>query len=65
MIGILGGQVGIIGKLGSDDNGQAYREAFITEGINTNFLYTDPIQPSGVAHIMVETSSGNNIIIGI
>ena len=60
----LGGKVGIIGKLGNDDNGNAYREAFGKEGINTTFLYTDPNEPSGVAHIMVETSSGNNIIIG-
>jgi len=59
----LGGKVGIIGKLGNDDNGNAYREAFGKEGINTTFLYTDPNEPSGVAHIMVETSSGNNIII--
>ena len=59
----LGGQVGMIGKLGQDDNGQAYRDAFAKENINTEFVYTDPNEPSGVAHIMVETSSGNNIII--
>ena len=49
----LGGKVGIIGKLGNDDNGNAYREAFGKEDINTTFLYTDPNEPSGVAHIMV------------
>jgi len=59
----LGGKVGMIGKLGNDANGDAYREAFGKEDINTTFLYTDPDEPSGVAHIMVETSSGNNIII--
>merc|ERR1712241_255197 len=51
------------GKVGNDANGDAYREAFGKEDINTTFLYTDPDEPSGVAHIMVETSSGNNIII--
>ena len=49
------GKVGIIGKLGNDDNGNAYREAFVKEGINTTFLYTDPQEPSGVAHIMVRS----------
>ena len=49
----LGGKVGIIGKLGNDANGDAYREAFGKEDINTTFLYTDPDEPSGVAHIMV------------
>jgi len=59
----MGGNVALIAKLGDDDNGKAYKEALSREAIDTSFIYTDPKEPSGVAHIMVETSSGNNIII--
>ena len=59
----MGGNVALIAKLGDDDNGKAYKESLSREAIDTNFIYTDPKEPSGVAHIMVETSSGNNIII--
>lgn len=59
----MGGNVALIAKLGDDDNGKAYKEALSREAIDTNFIYTDPKEPSGVAHIMVETSSGNNVII--
>ena len=59
----MGANVALIAKLGDDDNGKAYKEALSREAIDTKFIYTDPKEPSGVAHIMVETSSGNNVII--
>ena len=49
----MGGNVALIAKLGDDDNGKAYKEALAREAIDTNFIYIDPKEPSGVAHIMV------------
>ena len=57
------GQVSLIAKLGQDANGLEYRNALIKESIDTSYVFTDPEQPTGVAQIMVETSSGQNMII--
>ena len=59
----MGGKVSSIAKWGQDANGLEYRNALIKESIDTSFVFTDPEQPTGVAQIMVETSSGQNMII--
>lgn len=59
----MGGQVSLIAKLGQDANGLEYRSALAKESIDTSFVFTDYEQPTGVAQIMVETSSGQNMII--
>lgn len=59
----MGGKVSLIAKLGQDANGLEYRNALIKESIDTSYVFTDPEQPTGVAQIMVETSSGQNMII--
>ena len=43
----MGAKVALIGKLGNDDNGKAYREALDKEAIDTSFVLTDPQEPSG------------------
>ena len=58
----MGGNVTLIAKLGNDDNGKAYKEALKKEAIN-GILFTDPVEPTGVAQIMVEESTGQNMII--
>ena len=58
----MGGNVTLVAKLGNDDNGKAYREALKKESVN-GILFTDPTEPTGVAQIMVEESTGQNMII--
>ena len=38
----MGAKVGLIAKLGIDDNGKAYQEALKNEGIETKYVFTDP-----------------------
>src|ERR1700704_4473962 len=45
----LGGDVTFISKTGNDIFGERSIRMFSDEGINTGFLLTDPLNPSGVA----------------
>ena len=47
----LGGDVTFIAKTGNDLFARQSIELFETEGINTNYIFSDPNHPSGVALI--------------
>ncbi len=56
-----GGKVTFISKTGNDVFGKQSVELYNAEGINTDFILSDPNLPSGVALIMVD-SHGENCI---
>ncbi len=56
-----GGKVTFISKTGNDVFGKQSVELYKSEGINTDFIFSDPKNPSGVALIMVD-SHGENCI---
>lgn len=62
MAAIAGAEVYFIGKLGKDVFGDAIAENFQERGINTKYLQRDN-SPTGVAHIWVDGSGENRIII--
>jgi len=56
-----GGKVSFISKTGNDLFGKQSVELYKSEGISTDFIFSDPKNPSGVALIMVD-SHGENCI---
>lgn len=59
----LGGNVTFIASTGNDVFGKEARERFSKEGIDTNYVFTDPDKPSGVALITVDDTGENCIVV--
>lgn len=59
----LGGNVTFICKIGDDIFGKESKENFEKEGIITDFIITDPENPSGVALITVDEKAENSIVV--
>lgn len=59
----LGGDVTFIAKTGNDLFAHQSMELFETEGIKTNYIFSDPNNPSGVALISVDRYGENCIIV--
>ncbi len=59
----LGGQVVFVAKVGDDALGQAARQGFQADGIDTEFVYQDADAPSGVALIGVDANGENAIMV--
>jgi ribokinase len=59
----LGGKVCFIAKTGNDLFGRQARQLFEIENINTRYLVTDPVHPSGVALITVDDHGENCIVV--
>src|SRR5579862_8248340 len=59
----LGGDVTFIAKTGNDMFGEGAVRLFREEGINTDYMLTDPVQPSGVALITVDDKAENTIVV--
>jgi ribokinase len=59
----LGGDVTFIAKTGNDIFGERSAKMFKEEGINTDFLLTDPLNPSGVALITIDKHAENTIVV--
>jgi ribokinase len=59
----LGGDVTFIAKTGNDIFGERSIRLFKEEGINTDYLLTDPMQPSGVALITLDDKAENTIVV--
>jgi ribokinase len=59
----LGGDVVFVARVGNDIFGQQAVAGFKSAGINTDFIVTDPKQPSGVATIMVDAKGENCIAV--
>lgn len=59
----LGGTVTFIGKTGDDIFGKQAIMQLATEGIDVNYVFTDPENPSGVALITVDHKGENSIVV--
>lgn len=59
----MGGRVTFVAKVGEDFFGREACALFSREGINTEFIMTDPTEPSGVALIMVDEDGENCIAV--
>lgn len=57
----LGGDVTFVAKVGDDLFGREAKALFAKEGIRTEYVLTDPKEPSGVALIMVDAKGENCI----
>jgi ribokinase len=59
----MGGKVTFISKTGNDVFGKQSVELYNTEGINTDYIFSDPKNPSGVALITVDANGENCIVV--
>jgi ribokinase len=59
----LGGDVSFVCKTGNDIFGSQSRELFREEGINTEYMLSDPDNPSGTALITIDSKGENNIVV--
>jgi ribokinase len=59
----LGGNVTFISKTGNDLFGKQSIELYKTEGIKTDYIFSDPDNPSGVALISVDAKGENCIVV--
>lgn len=59
----LGGMVSFVGKIGDDIFGKQAMQLLEDEGINVDFVATDPEKPSGVALITVDAKAENSIVV--
>jgi len=59
----LGGDVTFVTKIGCDSFGEQAKGKFIEEGIQTDHIFTDPDNPSGIALITVDSKGENNIVV--
>jgi len=59
----LGARTTIVAKVGDDENGAAYRQNLEKEGVDIRHLGVEIGITTGVASIMVESSTGENLIV--
>lgn len=59
----LGGSVTLVAKTGEDVFGRQAIDLFKGEGIDTSFVFTDTLHPSGVALITVNENGENCIVV--
>lgn len=58
-----GNLVSMIGKIGKDDNGKILKVLLEKEGINTNLIFEDNKEPTGMAMITVNNNGNNSIVV--
>jgi ribokinase len=59
----LGGQITFVARVGSDIFGNQALQQFQQEGINTEYIISDPKNPSGVALITLDAKGENTIVV--
>ncbi len=59
----LGAEIVFIAKIGNDVFGKQSVQLFEQEGIDTTYIITDPLNPSGVALITVDANAENCIVV--
>jgi ribokinase len=59
----LGGNVTLVAKTGDDIFGKQSLQLFKEEGINTDLMVVDPVNPSGVALITLDGKGENTIVV--
>ncbi len=57
------GNVSFIAKVGDDDFGRNAIAGYKADKINTDHIFTDPLNPTGIALIIVEEKTGQNSIV--
>ena len=58
----LGAEVRMVGRVGSDQFGPTLLEGMRSEGIDVSGVATDPVNPSGVALILLDDQAENMIV---
>ena len=58
-----GAEVHMIAKIGKDDNGKYLKEKLDNENINTNFIFEDEIEATGMAIITINNGGDNSILV--
>jgi ribokinase len=53
----------MVGRVGSDNFGAAIRAQLVAEGVDVSHLTTDPSRATGIAHITVDSTGQNFIIV--
>ena len=59
----LGANVSMIGKLGNDDNGDEIYKCLQSDNINTQNIFHDDVNPTGMAIISVNAEGNNSIVV--
>jgi ribokinase len=59
----LGARVAMVGRVGQDEYGPVLRNALMAEGIDCEAVGLDPVQPTGIALITVESGGQNSIVV--
>ena len=59
----LNGKVTLVAKTGEDVFGQQAKKLFQSENLNTDYLFSDPDFPSGIALITVDNHAENCIVV--
>ncbi len=59
----LGGKITFIARVGNDIFGDQAMQQFKQEGINTEYIISDPKNPSGVALITLDAKGQNTIVV--
>lgn len=59
----LGGQITFVARVGNDIFGNQALQQFQQEGINTEYIISDPKNPSGVALITLDAKGENTIVV--
>lgn len=62
-VGKLGGQVSMIGRLGTDPDGRALYKNLTDNGVNVDGVEFDPITSSGKAFIYIDSEGENTIVV--
>jgi ribokinase len=53
----------IVGRVGRDAFGRSIRAQLVTEGVDVSYLTTDPSVATGIAHITLDSTGQNHIIV--
>ncbi|EPY27216.1 ribokinase [Strigomonas culicis] len=61
--GRLGAKVAMVGMVGGDGDGADYIKQLQTNGVNTDYMFRDSANSTGLAMIFVETKGSNEIVI--
>lgn len=59
----LGGQVSMVGRVGSDAFAQSLLDGLTADGVDHNFVTQDPDAATGVAFIVVDDAGENSIVV--
>lgn len=58
-----GAEVCMIAKIGKDDNGKFLKEKLQNENIDTNFIFEDEVEATGMAIITINDKGDNSIVV--